>query len=230
MTFTEVMQQLETLGTEQNRTIYGRHGVTAPMFGVSFGNLNTLKKRVKRDHALAQQLWATGNHDARVFATMIADPRQVDRALLDAWVRDLDNYTLTDAFAGLVKQTPFAHELMEAWRDADDEWTARAGWHLLAHLAMQEKALPDDFFLPFLDTIEREIHSRPNYVRDAMNNALIAVGIRSDALEAAALGSAARIGTVEVDHGETNCKTPDATAYIHKTRARQKQRAASAPA
>jgi hypothetical protein len=31
-----------------------------------------------------------------------------------------------------------------------------------------------------------------------------------------------------VDHGETDCQTPDAAAYIQKTVERQKQRAAKA--
>lgn len=76
--------------------------------------------------------------------------------------------------------------------------------------------------MPYLETIERDIHQRANRVREAMNSALIAIGMRSPALEEQALAIAAAIGKVHVDHGDTGCKTPDAAAYIHKARARQK--------
>ena len=86
---------------------------------------------------------------------------------------------------------------------------------------MKHTDLPDSFFLEHLETIEREIHSRKNRVRHSMNGALIAIGLRNPKLEQRALAAAAGIGKVEVDHGETNCKTPDAAAYITKARKRK---------
>src|SRR3990172_1099061 len=98
MNAAEVLAELNKMGTEQNRKVYARHGVGPNMYGVSYANLGALKKKIKVDHGLALDLWASGNHDARVLATMIADPKQADDELLDGWVRDLDNYVLTDAF------------------------------------------------------------------------------------------------------------------------------------
>ncbi len=91
---------------------------------------------------------------------------------------------------------------------------------------MKDSQLPNSYFEQCLETIEREIHSRKNRVRDAMNNALIAIGIRNSELENLALAAAQRIGKVEVDHGETGCKTPDAAEYIRKTRDRRNQKSA----
>ena len=223
-----VMQELESLGTAQNRKIYQRHGVGDNLFGVSFANQNKLAKSIKRNHWLAQELWATGNHDARVLAALIADPSQTNASLLDAWVNDLDSYMVTDSFSGLVGKTALAHEKAEQWTRSEEEWPGRAGWHLVAHLALKDPDLPDAYFAAHLATIEREIHTGKNRVRDAMNNALIAIGIRNDALEEQALAAAARIGKVEVDHGETGCKTPDAAPYIRRTVARRQQQAQAA--
>lgn len=223
MTNQEALATLEEFGTAQNRKVYGRHGVGDDQYGVSYANLKTLKKQVKRDHDLALQLWASGNHDARVFATMIGDPNQAEEALLDSWVQDLDNYVITDAFAGYVSQTPFAQQKMVEWTRSEEEWKGQAGWNLLNHLAMKDTALPDTFFEPFLEIIERDIHTSKNRVRHAMNGALIAIGIRSDALEQRATAAAESIGKVEVDHGQTSCKTPDAIPYIQKTRQRKKR-------
>ena len=88
-------------------------------------------------------------------------------------------------------------------------------------LAMNDLTLPDTFFQPYLELAANSIHTRPNHAKEAMNTALIAIGIRSANLEHDALEAAARIGRVTVDHGLTNCKTPDATQYILKTVARK---------
>lgn len=83
MTLPQALQQLEAAGSAQTRKTYSRHGIGPKMFGVSYAVLGQLTRQIKRDHALALGLWASGNHDARVLATMIADPLQADAALLD---------------------------------------------------------------------------------------------------------------------------------------------------
>lgn len=227
MDFREAMQALEEAGTAQNRKIYVRHGADPDkMFGVSYGTLNKLQKQIKRDHQLAQQLWASGNHDARILAMKIADPKQADSKTLDAWAKDLDNYMVSDALSEFVSKTGLIQAMMEKWHNVDQEWISTTGWNLLGYLAMKDKALDDDFFTPYLDLIARDIHNRKNRVRYAMNNALIAIGGRNDALAARAITVAEAIGEVVVDHGETNCETPIAAEYIQKMRAREKEKQA----
>lgn len=223
-----VLRELEALGTEQNRKTYRRHGVTEPLYGVSYANLGMMRKRIKVDQALAEQLWRSGNHDARVLATMIADPKTIDQVTLERWADDLHSHTLTDAVVEVVARTPNARSLMERWIVADHQWRARIGWHALGRLALSDPTLDDAFFTPYLERIEREIHTQPNRLKEAMNNALIAIGQRNAALEAQAIDHAQRIGKVEVDHGDTSCKTPDAVSYIRKARARQEAKAAKA--
>jgi 3-methyladenine DNA glycosylase AlkD len=223
LTEQDVLRELESLGTEQNRKIYRRHGVAGDLYGVSYAHLGTLKKRIKIDHGLARQLWASGNHDARILATMVADPALVDERLLEDWGGDLQYHVLADAFAELVSKSPLARSAMERWTSSPNESIGRAGWHLLARLATTNSSLADDDLAPYLAVIERDIHAQKDRLKEAMNSALIAIGSRSSALEAQALAAAARIGKVTVDHGETDCKTPDATAYIRKTRAKREQ-------
>lgn len=225
-TATEVLGELETLGSEQTRKIYRRHGADGDLYGVSFAHLGQFKKKLKLNDPLARDLWASGNYDARVLATMIADPIKLETDLLESWVNDLRNYALADALAGLVAHTPLARQKVEAWTQrASEEWVARAGWLVLAGVANDDQELPDSYFEPYLETIERQIHHSLNYVKDAMNTALIAIGSRNERLEEKAIEAAGRIGKVTVDHGETNCKTPDAAGYIRKTVAHRKARA-----
>jgi 3-methyladenine DNA glycosylase AlkD len=220
----EVMQQLETMGTEQNRKVYARHGVKGEQFGVSFADLGKLKKRIGVDHDLAGELWETGNHDARVLAAMIADPARMKSEDLDAWAKDLENYILTEAFSKLAGSTPDAGTRMEKWINAEDEWIATAGWNVMTHLMMRPGGLPDSFLDSAIQRIEAEIRGGKNRVKYAMNNALIAIGVSSSKLQNKAIEAAERIGRVNVDHGETNCQTPDAADYIRRTLEFRKQR------
>ena len=220
------MSALEAAGTEQNRKVYARHGVRPAMFGVSFAVLSKLQKKIKTDQALAERLWGSGNHDACVLACKIADPAAIKSSTLDAWSKDLDSYVLTDAFALLAAQTPFAEKKIEAWTKSPKEWIASAGWIMLAILAREDATDPQAKYAAWIPKIENGLHEAPNRVRYARNNALIAIGARSPESSKPAISAARRIGKVEVDHGETGCKTPDAEAYILKTLARKKVRLA----
>lgn len=224
MTKQEVLKELESLGTAQNRKIYRRHGACENLYGVSFANLRKMGKRIKIDHALAQQLWSTKNHEAQLLASMIADPVKVEESLVDRWITELADRIVTCELTDFVSKTRFFQAKTEEWLDSEDEWIGRAGWQLLALLAMNDKELPDPYFENHLEIIEHDIHTRKNMIRDAMNSALIAIGIRNPVLEKKALSAAKKIGKVDVDHGETSCKTPDAAEYIRKTVERNKQR------
>ena len=218
MTLPQTLQQLEAAGTAQTRKTYARHGVGPNMFGVSYATLGKLTRSIKRDHALALGLWASGNHDARVLATMIADPAQATAELLKEWVATCDNSGLSGALAKFTAGTASASVRAEEWCADPREFIAVTGWDVVAELALAS-SVPDAEFAACLKTIEREVSTAPNYVRYAMNGALIAIGVRNSKLEKLAVAAAKRIGKVEVDHGDTSCNTPDAVAYIAKTKA-----------
>ncbi len=230
----DLLQELELLGSEQTRKIYRKHGVFGEQYGVQYADMDRLAKRIKIDQVLAQALWDSGIHDARILATRIADPAQFDAALLHRWAAGLNNYVLCDAMAGLAAKTAHTQTVMEDWMRSDEEWIGRTGWLMLANQVMDENSpLTEEALEAYLQTIEREIHGRKNRVRDAMNTALIAIGIRSPALHEKALAAGERIGKVEVDHGDTACKTPAAVPYIekswaHKLAKQEKQRAKKA--
>ena len=224
MNVQEALDTLRSLGTEQYRKTYRRHGAGEDVYGVSFAHLKDLKKKIKTDHELAVALWESGNHDARMLAGMIADPRRLDAETLDAWAKGLRNYVETDVLGGLAVQAPHPRETMARWMASDSEWIASTGWRILAHVAADGDGLPDEYFERFLTTIERDLHDSPNRVRHQMNGALIAIGIRNPALQKKAEAAAARIGKVEVDHGETDCQTPEAIGYIRKAVARKEKK------
>lgn len=221
MTYQQAIKQLKACGTAQNRKVYGRHGIADAMFGVSFADLKALAKKIKVDHDLAVRLWESNNHDARVLATMIADPAKLTARQLDDWARSLGNYVITDALAGLVAKTRYANAKADKWGKSRNDHIGQLGWNLVTHLSMQDAECPDEYLADKIGLIEGQIHRRKNRTRHAMNMALCGIGIGRASLRRRALAAAERIGKVVVDHGQTSCKTPDAADYIKRAAARK---------
>ena len=218
MTLAQAMSALEKAGTAQARKIYARHGAEGPMFGVSFAVLKDLTKRIGVDHELALALWDTGNLDARNLAVKIVDPQRMSSADLDRWAREGSATRTCASYVGMVAgEGPLASKKVERWLASKDEVVRCHAWSVVGHLAHRDEGAPDAFFDKLLPVIERGIHAAPNLERANMNLALIAIGCRSAALRKAANAAAKRIGKVEIDHGDTSCKTPDAAATIQKT-------------
>ncbi|MFN0128096.1 MAG: DNA alkylation repair protein [Verrucomicrobiales bacterium] len=231
LTFAEAMRELEKAGSAQTRKTYARHGAPEPMFGVSFATLKALTKRIGVDHELALELWDTGNFDAQNLAVKIVDPARMTPDDLDRWIRGSSWALMCGSYAAMLPaEGPHAAQKSVQWLSSRDQRERTAGWTLLGQLAMRDVTSPDALFKQRLAEIERTIHSAPNLEREIMNRTVIAIGCRNNALRKAALAAAKRIGNVEVDHGDTACKTPDAAAYIEKTWAHAKAKGFESPA
>lgn len=217
MTAKETLATLKKLGKPQTAAIYKRHGSGSNVFGTLTSEIAKLHKKIKTDHALSIELWKSGNAEARILSLLAADPARLtradaDRMLKDGPVRFLDTY-----FAALLARSPVAERTMKDWMASADESTREMGYALLAaRLRDDPGAISDADAAKALATIEKKIHGSPNWARRAMNSALIAIGIYKPALRKQAIEAATRIGKVDVDHGETGCKTPDAVPYIEK--------------
>lgn len=216
------MKQLEKMGTAQNRKTYARHGVGENTFGVSFASLYAMQKKIKIDHPLAQQLWKTGNGEARILALLVADPARLTAAEAEQWLREIRSYGVNMYLAALVAKTSFKDKLMYAWMKSKDEYPRACGYEILAsRMRAKDASIPDGDLKKILGTIEKEIHGSANRARYSMNTAVIGIGTRRTLMKDA-IAAAKRIGPVEVDHGDTNCKTPDAATYIVKVAKRNK--------
>lgn len=218
----EILATLEKLGKPQTAAIYRRHGAGDNVFGTLTSEIAKLQKKIKVDHALAMELWQTGNAEARILALLIADPAKLTRADADGLVKDGPVRFLDSYLAGLLARSPIAEETMRDWMSSPDESSREVGYGILAaRLKEDSGSVSDADTEKVLVTIEKEIHRSPNWARRAMNGALISIGAYKPALREKAIAAAQRIGKVEVDHGETGCKTPDAILYIEKAAARR---------
>jgi 3-methyladenine DNA glycosylase AlkD len=222
MNTSDVLATLERAGKPQTAAIYKRHGSGDNVFGTLTSEIARLQKKIKVDHELAMELWKTGNAEARILALQVADPDKLDRAAADRLLQEGGGWFLGGYLSGLVARSPIAKETMRAWKKSPDEVTREMGYGIFgARLRNDPDSVTDADAEKVLTTIEKEIHRSPNLARYAMNAALIGIGISKPALRKKAIEAARRIGKVEVDHGETDCKTPDAAPYIEKASKRK---------
>jgi 3-methyladenine DNA glycosylase AlkD len=191
-----IIGRLRALRNERNIAGMRRFGIVSrhEQLGVSVATLREIGRPHRRDHALALALWASDVLEAKVLAAIIDDPSQVTPGQMERWVRDCDNWALTDALGcGLFDRTPFAGQKALAWSARQAEFVKRAGFALMAGMAVHRKELPDEFFLRFLPVIAREATDERNFVRKAVNWALRQIGKRNPKLRRAAIATARRI-------------------------------------
>jgi 3-methyladenine DNA glycosylase AlkD len=195
MTTSDVLKWLEARGSKRNVLGMARYGITARRaFGVPMSTLQSLGKRLGTDHDLAQELWATGWHEARLLAALVDDPQRVTGRQMDAWARAFESWADCDTVCfKLFDRTPLAWEKARRWTASPRELVKRGGFALMACLALHDKAAPDERFLAFLPLVEKGARDERNFVKKGVSWALRAIGRRSPALHAAALRVAGRL-------------------------------------
>lgn len=190
-----VLLELKSLADPRVRVKMSYFGVDVPKaYGISAPVLHALAKRIGKDHQLARELWLTGIHEARILATLIGEPEKLNVLEMERWVRDFDSWDVVDAACCyLFAHTRLAWDVALAWSYRREEFVKRASFSLIAYLSYKDKTAPDERFLRFLGTIEREAYDERNFVRKAVNWALRNIGKRNIRLNRAAISTAERI-------------------------------------
>jgi 3-methyladenine DNA glycosylase AlkD len=211
-----ILEDLQKLADPRAIETWEKIGMSTKHYiGVDLSKLRNYSKRMKKNHALVLDLWATGIHDARLLATMIEDPKDVTEVQLDSWVNEADYFDITDRIVqDIVPNTPFAGSLMRKWLKSKKEYVRRTGWMTVSFWGCKTDELTDKQLAKYLEKIEKEIHAEKNWVKEAMNMTLINIGGRGKTLQGLARQAAKRIGKIEVDYGESSGKVPDALLYL----------------
>ncbi len=197
MEFTTVIQSLKSHASADNVAGMARFGIkTQNILGVNVPILRKLAKDIKKDlktnetalHALAQKLWHSQIHEARLLASMIEVPQLVSVKQLNAWVNDFDTWDVCDQTCmNLIDKTPFAYQLVKKWAKSSREFTRRAGFALIAVLAWHDKTAPDAKLTQFFPLIKKYSTDDRNYVKKAVNWALRQIGKRNQTLRPKAI-------------------------------------------
>jgi 3-methyladenine DNA glycosylase AlkD len=184
----EMVGRLEALANPKNVARMARYGINRKgMLGVPLPTLRKLAREAGRDHELALRLWDTGIHEARILAALVGDPSLVSEAQADRWVADLDSWDLCDGLCNnLLRHTRFAHAKALEWCGREAEFVRRAGFVMIAVLAVHDRAAPDSRFLRYLPLIDVAALDDRNFVKKAVNWALRQIGKRNSSLNVAA--------------------------------------------
>ncbi len=181
MQYDDILKKLKGLSDPRAVTGMARFGINPEnTYGVSIPKLRKTAKETGKDHTLAQQLWASGIHEARILAGMIDDPRMVTEEQMERWVADFTSWDVCDQCCmNLFEKTKFAYHKEVAWSSNDKEFIKRAGFVLMARLAVSDKKADDKQFEGFFPIIKRESDDKRNFVKKAVNWALRKIGKRN---------------------------------------------------
>ena len=188
-----VMSDPKWVETSRHFGIQGKN-----VYGISVPKLRAFAREIGKNHRLALDLWKTGVHEARILATMIDSPQYVTEEQMEAWVKDFDSWDICDqACGGLFDKMPFAYKKAAEWMKREREYEKRAGFSLIAYLAVHNKNADDTKFLKFLPMIKIESVDDRNFVKKAVNWALREIGKRNKNLNREAIKTAKEIRLID---------------------------------
>ncbi len=177
----DILARLKTLADPKAVEGMARFGINPQnTYGVSIPKLRKIAREIGINHAHAQELWASGIHEARILASMIDDPGMATEEQLESWVEDFDSWDVCDQCCmNFFQKTGFAYRKSVEWSERDKEFVKRAGFALMACLAVSDKKAADGLFDTFFPIIKREASDNRNYVKKAVNWALRQIGKRN---------------------------------------------------
>ena len=195
MTIQEVLTELRARESPRNRGGMARFGInTGNALGIKVTDLRKFARLIHKDQNLAQDLWESGIHEARILATIVADHKKISREEIEDWARDFDSWDLVDQTCNnLIRKTDFAHNMALEWSGREEEFIKRAGFSLMAVLAVHDKGASDGVFENYLAVIETGAGDERNFVMKSVNWALRQIGKRNPDLGKKALNCAVRI-------------------------------------
>ena len=195
MNYEEIMKKLRSFKDPWAVKGMSRYGINPKNnYGISVNRLRKMAKELDTDHELADRLWKSGVRDARLLACLIDDPEKVTEKQMDNWVKDFNSWDVCDLCCGhLFDKTEFAYKKAFQWSENGEEFVKRAGFSLIAWLAVHDKDADDEDFIKFLTIIETAATDERKYVKKAVNWALRQIGKRSLYLNDKALATAGRI-------------------------------------
>jgi len=183
-TVDEILKELKQLATPSGRSAHEYFGIQYKEgFGLTTPQMRAVAKKIGKNHALALQLWKTGIHEAKHVAIFIADPNKVTEQFMEKWMKDFQSWDTVDNCCGtLYCRTPYAFDKAIEWTTRKKEFEKRAGFVMMAELAIHDKKSEDKKYEQFFPYLVAESHDERNFVKKAINWALRQIGKRNERL------------------------------------------------
>lgn len=190
----DILAELKRLSTSDHYSKLSHFGINnRHAYGVKVPLIRNLAKTIGRNDDLPNELWATEVHEARILASMIADPKLLTENQIDLWVYDFDSWDICDQTCSLIIKTAFVDQKIHEFASSKHEYVKRTAFTLMCGIAIQDKNASNESFWPYLQLIEREAWDDRNFVKKAINWALRQIGKRNIELRSIAIETANRI-------------------------------------
>jgi 3-methyladenine DNA glycosylase AlkD len=220
MTLKETLKELKALGDEKVRAQNKKQGAGDNQYGVKLGELRKVANKIKTNHALALELWETGNADARFLSTLILKPKNLSIDELDHMVRSIDFVRVADWLNSyVIRQHPEKESLREKWMNDDNRWAARAYWDLTSERVGKKPEGLD--IKALLDRLESEMLDAPPEVQWTMNMCLATIGIHFPKQRKRAIAIGEALGIYRDYPVSKGCTSPFAPSWINEMVRRQ---------
>ncbi|TDM12718.1 DNA alkylation repair protein [Macrococcus lamae] len=202
MNLNVVMEKLEALGNERMKKRYLSNGAHEPLYGVATGAMKPLKREIKINQPLAEELYATGNYDAMYFAGVIADPKAMTKSDFNRWIDEAYFYMISDfVVAVTLSESPIGQEVADEWIESGDELKMSAGWSaycwMLGHL--KNEHFDEKKISKLLDKAESLINTSPDRAKSSMSNFVSTVAISYEPMREKAITTADEIGIIKIE-------------------------------
>jgi 3-methyladenine DNA glycosylase AlkD len=195
MTAEQILSELKKLENPANIEGMRRYGITAEnTFGVTMPVLKDTAKKLKYSHKLACELWDTKIREARIISFLIDNPKEVTEKQMEKMVKEFNSWDICDGCcSNLFRKTPFAYKKAVQWSKRKEEFVKRAGFVMIAVLAVHDKKADDSMFVKIFPLLEKEARDERNFVKKAINWALRQIGKRNPELRKEAIKLAEKI-------------------------------------
>jgi 3-methyladenine DNA glycosylase AlkD len=193
--FNSIIPELRSMANPENVAGMARFGIVGrQVLGITMVQLRALARKIGRDSVAAEKLWRTGFFEARLLAVFVAEPSKVTQRQANSWAKDFECWADCDgACIHLFRKTPFAHDLADSWSHNRRELVKRAGFTMMATLAVHDKKAGNEAFRPYLARIWEESTDERHNVKKGVNWALRQIGKRNPVLNQQAISLAHRI-------------------------------------
>ncbi|WP_255251476.1 DNA alkylation repair protein, partial [Candidatus Methanoperedens sp. BLZ2] len=224
MQYEEILNRLKSLSNPEAVAGMARFGINPiNTCGVSIPTLRKIARETGKDHTLAQELWSSGIHEARILASLIDVPEKVNEEQMEKWVVDFDSWDVCDqCCSNLFDKTSLAYQKAIEWSNRKEEFVKRAGFVMMATIAVHDKMAADKEFLKFLPRIKKESVDNRNFVRKAVNWALRQIGKRNLNLNGIAIKTAKEI--LEIDSKTAKWVASNALAELTNEKVQKRLR------
>jgi len=199
MQYNDIIKRLRSLSNPRNIEDKARFGIISKnVLGITKPVMRKIAKDLGKNHNMALRLWDSEIYEARVIAALIDEPALVTEEQMNNWVKDFDNWGICDnTCSNLFDKTPFAYKKAKEWSSRQEEFVKRAGFALVAVLAVHDKKTSDKHFIKFFPMIKRASVDDRNFVKKAVNWALRQIGKRNKRLNKEAIKVAKEIQKID---------------------------------